>query len=111
MEKMLETAYRVRGVLFARFDGHDASKIVHLCRRATRASLTEVYTTRETDGRLVIEQSSFTGEHPVMTLPVRKGWYVVWDFSKLEVIPRGMFLRNYLLENPLGNKKRKEVIV
>lgn len=111
MKKMLDTAYRVRGVLFARFDGHDASRIVHLCRKATRSSLTEVYTARDIDGRLVIEQSSFTGEHPVMTLPVKKDWYVVWDFSRLEVIPRGMFLRNYLTENPLGNKKRKEAAV
>jgi hypothetical protein len=57
---------------------------------------------------VVIEQSSITGDRPVVSVPVRKDWYVVWDFPRLEIIPRGMFLRNYLTENPLGNKKRKE---
>ena len=107
----LETAYRIRSVLFARFDGRDAGRLVHLCRKATKDSPTEVYMVRKYADTVVIEQSSITGDHPVVSVPVRKDWYVVWDFPRLEIIPRGMFLRNYLTENPLGNKKRKEAIV
>ena len=103
----IETAYRVKEILFVRFNGTNMQDIARLCQRATRNSPTDVYTVRESGDSVLIEKVSTVGDKSVLTMPVMSDSYIVLDFDRLEVVERIRFSRNFLVRNPFGSRRRK----